>query len=257
MRRPPSSYLYQTSSSCNTLQNVAVGTVLDPMFPAARMAWDRMRRQYPLSWTIARATLGAAFEDRTATVYEEVAAARPLADEQELWGKLESRLFNASQISIKRAEFDKANQGVRETVDEFADRTRQLAGCLPEATPDAELCSRFLNGVSAGLRREATIADRGNFDELVSTVPRLAVVGPPESEYVSEVREHARRPPTLSQGEGTRGSPIGPSANIPPLQRHAETECFKCHQFGHIARGKFPCKWAPKAKPAEAAAGNE
>jgi hypothetical protein len=218
-----------------------------------------MRRQYPLSWTIARATLGLAFEDRAATVYEEVAAANPLAEEQELWGKLESRLFNASQISIKRAEFDKANQGVRETVDEFADRIRQLAGFLPEATPDAVLCSRFLNGVSVGLRREATIADRGNFDELVSTVARLAVVGPRKSEYVSEVQEHARRPPTLSQGDGTRGipSPIGASANFPPLQCHAETECFKAHQFGHMARGTFPCKWEPKEKPAEAAAGNE
>jgi hypothetical protein len=65
-----------------TLQNVAVGKVLYPMFPAAKMAWDRMRRQYALPWTIARATLGAAFEDRAATVHEEFAAAHPQADEQ-------------------------------------------------------------------------------------------------------------------------------------------------------------------------------
>jgi hypothetical protein len=44
------------------------------------------------------------------------------------------------------------------------------------------LCSRFLNGVSVGLRREATFADRGNFDEPVSTVARLAAVGPRKTE---------------------------------------------------------------------------
>jgi Retrotransposon gag protein len=153
----------------HSLQNVVVRKVLDPMFPAAKMAWDRLRRQYPMSWTIARATLAAAFEERAATVYEEVAAANTGANEWEFWNRLEARLFNASQVSIKRAEFEKASQGARETVDEFADRIRQLAGCLPEATPDAVLCSRFLNGVAIGLRREATIADRGDFDNLVST----------------------------------------------------------------------------------------
>jgi hypothetical protein len=141
------------------------------------MAWDRMRRQYPPSWTIARATMGAEFEGRAATVYKEVAAAHPLADEQELWGKLEPRLFNASQIAIKTAEFEKASQSGRETIGELADRVRQLLGCFLEATPDAVLRSQFLNGVSVGLRREGTIADRGNFDELVSTVARLAAVG--------------------------------------------------------------------------------
>jgi hypothetical protein len=153
----------------HSLQNVVVRKVRDPMFPAAKMAWDRLRRQYPMSWTIARATLAAAFEERAATVYEEVAAANTGANEWEFWNRLEARLFNASQVSIKRAEFEKASQGARETVDEFADRIRQLAGCLPEATPDAVLCSRFLNGVAIGLRREATIADRGDFDNLVST----------------------------------------------------------------------------------------
>jgi hypothetical protein len=173
-----------------------------------------------------------------------------------LWGKLESRLFNASQIAIKRAAFEKASQSARETIDEFAQRFRQLAGCLQEATPNSVLCSRFLNSVSVGLRREATIADRGKFDALVSTVARLAAVGPRKTEYVSEVQEHPWRPPSLPIGGGTRGSPIRPSENVPPLQRHAETECFKCLQFGHMARGKFPCEWDPKSKPAEAAAGN-
>jgi hypothetical protein len=183
---------------CSTLQNVAVGKVLDPMFPAARMAWDRMRRQYPQSGTIGWATFGAAFEDMAATVYEEVAAAHPQADEQELSGKLESRLFNASQITVKRAEVEKASQSARETSDEFSDRVRQLEGCLSDATPDAVLCSRFLNGVSVGLRREATIADRGNFDELVSTVARLAAVGRRKTEYVSELQEHPRRSPAFA-----------------------------------------------------------
>jgi hypothetical protein len=53
----------------STLPNVTVGKVLDTMFPAAKMAWDIMQRQYPLSWTIERAMLGAAFEERSATVY--------------------------------------------------------------------------------------------------------------------------------------------------------------------------------------------
>jgi Retrotransposon gag protein len=227
------------------------------MFPAAKIAWGIMQRQYPLSWTIERAILGAAFEERSATVYEEVAPAHPQANEQALWGRLESRLFNASQIAIKRAAFEKASQSARETIDEFAQRFQQQAGCLPEVMPEAALCSRFLNGMSFGLRREATVADRGNFDALVSTVARLAAVGLRKTECVSEVQEHPWRPPAFPLGGGTRGSPIRPSVNVPPLQRHAETECFKCHQFGHMATGKFPCKWDPKSKPAEAAAGNE
>jgi hypothetical protein len=102
---------------------------------------------------------------------------------------LETRLFIASQIAIKRPEFEKASQGLHDTVDEFADRIRQLAECLPEATPDAVLCSRFLNGVAVGLRREATIADRGVFDNFLSTVARVAAVGPRRSEFVAQVEE--------------------------------------------------------------------
>jgi hypothetical protein len=56
-----------------------------------------------------------------ATVYEKVSAANSPADEQELWGKFEPRLCYASQISIKRAEFEKASQSARGTIDEFAD----------------------------------------------------------------------------------------------------------------------------------------
>jgi hypothetical protein len=37
---------------------------------------------------------------------------------------------------------------------------------------------------------EVTIADRGNFDELVSAVARLAASGPRKTEYVSEVQGH-------------------------------------------------------------------
>jgi Retrotransposon gag protein len=189
----------------HSLPNVVVRKVLDQMYPGAKMAWYRLRRQYPISWIIARATLAAAFEERAATVYEEVAAANTGANEWELWDRLEARLFNASQVSIKRAEFEKARQWARETVDEFADRIRQLAGCLPEATPDPVLCSRFLNGVAIGLRREATIVDRGDFDNLVSTIARLAAVGPRRNEYVAQVEEAPRRSFLLQRGDGTRG----------------------------------------------------
>jgi hypothetical protein len=175
--------LYRT-----TLKNVTVHGILDPIFPAARSAWNRLREQYPLDGRIARASVSDAFVDHAATVYEEVAAANMSASEQELWECLASRLFNPAHVSIKRAEYENAQQGARESINEIGHRIRQLAGCLPEPTPDAVMCSRFTRGVNRSLRRDAILIDRDNFDDLISSVPKIAVVMP-RRETVGEVAE--------------------------------------------------------------------
>jgi hypothetical protein len=76
-----STLTYLIRPSRHNLQIVVARKVPDPMFPAAKMTWDRLRSQYPSAWSVARATLVAAFEGGAATLYNEDAAYHPLADE--------------------------------------------------------------------------------------------------------------------------------------------------------------------------------
>ena len=220
-----------------SLANVKVTGVLNTSFPAARAAWKRLRTQHPVDWNLARIALAHAFTGKAAVIYEEIAARELEADEQDTWNALEARLFNKAQVQIKRTEFETVHQKQAESVEVYADRIRTLAACLPEEVPEAALCQKFQQGLLY-LRREAAIADQGDFDDLVSRTVRLASMRN-SRERVHNVEERA----TLPQGDGSRDSPIGPAPDIPPLKRLASIKCHRCHRFGHLATGAKPCQW--------------
>jgi hypothetical protein len=194
-------------------------------------AWARLRKQHPLPWRVVRTVLPQAFEGRAAAVYEEVAAEHPDATEEDLLAQMTVRLYNPQQVSITRGKYERAAQESRESATAFADRIRELASCLPEHTPAAALCSKFVAGVTVDLRREATVADNGDFDELVAKVARLHAVSA-RRETVGEVMEtrQASQGRMQVQGDGKEGSPIGPRQDLKPLMWQASSQCFRCQQ---------------------------
>jgi hypothetical protein len=214
---------------------------------------------------VVRTVLPQAFEGCAAAVYEEVAAEHPDATEADLLAQLTVRLYNSQQVSITRGKYERAAQEPRESVEEFADRIRELVSCLPEHTPAAVLSSKFVAGVTVTLRREATVADNGDFDELVAKVARLYAVSG-RRETVGEVLEtrHTVQGRMPVQGDarmsvqvdGMEGSPIGPRQDLKPLRWQASSQCFRCQRFGHMRRGPNPCTWPPKQREGAPTAGS-
>jgi hypothetical protein len=160
-----------------TLKNVSVKGANDSMFPTARAVWRRLRRQHPLPWEKACGALPHAFTGHGAAVYEVVVNLPEMTDNDEmmLGEELTKRLFNKEQVTLKRSTFDILRQLPKETPIEFAARLRELATSLPDHVQPMTLCSRFLSGLnSSALREKVTVADNGNFDELVGKTVRVA-----------------------------------------------------------------------------------
>jgi Retrotransposon gag protein len=240
-----------------TLKNVSVKGANDSMFPTARAAWSRLRRQHPLPWAKACGALPHAFTGHAAAVYEIVANLPEMTDNDEtlLWEELTKRLFNKEQVTLKRSTFDNLRQLPKETPLEFAARLRELATSLPEHVQPTTLCSRFLSGLnSSALREKVTVADNGNFDELVGKTVRVAQAS--QRETVAAVDERpSRLYEKLPQGSGSKDSPIGPSETQLPIKRFASVKCHNCQMYGHVARGRYPCSRPPEV--VQTLAGNE
>ena len=238
--------LYQRS-----LSHVTVSKVLDPKFPALRAAWQRVRTLYPLPWELASSVLSNGFKDRAAVVYEEVVAKNMTAGEQEVWSLLEKRLYNPTQVETMRNEFETIKWKSEESVTEYADRLRELASCLPDVLSEQALCSRFIGGLPRSMKAQATVADSGNLDALVATTARLAaILGQAQSggnsgqlgrrEKLYEMSEENQEP------EGPLGcptNPVGSSQGRRVYAPHRELKCYRCHRFGHVATGRYPCTW--------------
>jgi two-component sensor histidine kinase len=77
-----------------------------------------------------------AFRGALATVFQQIAAANTNASAQTLWDLMQGRLYNTAQVKSQRARFTSATMNNDETVEEFAERLRQLACALPETTTD-------------------------------------------------------------------------------------------------------------------------
>jgi hypothetical protein len=81
-----------------------------------------------------------AFEGVAATVFQIIAATHSSASSTQIWDLMQARLYNSAQVATKRARFTAAVMQKDETVEEFAERVRELACGLPEATSDDVLC---------------------------------------------------------------------------------------------------------------------
>jgi hypothetical protein len=228
---------------------VVVKEANDSMFPTARAAWLRLRRQHPLPWAKACGALPHAFTGHAAAVYEIVANLPEMTDNDEtmLWEELTERLYNKEQVTLKRSTFDNLKQLPKETPLEFATRVRELATSLPEHVQPTTLCSRFLCGLnSSALREKVTVADNGNFDELVGKTVRVAQASQRETVAVVDEKSSGQYE-KLPQGSGSQGRPIGPSETQPPIKRFANVKCHNCQLYGHVARGRYPCSRPPAA----------
>jgi hypothetical protein len=235
-----------------TLQNVAVKKANDSMFPTARAVWLRLRRQHPLPLEKACGALPFAFTGHAAAVYEIVGNLPEMTDNDEtmLREGFTERLFNKEQVTLKRSTFDNLRQLPKETPLEFAARLRDLATSLPKNVQPTTLWSRFVGWIflsglnSSALREKVTVADNGNFDELVGKTVCAAQASKRESVAAVEERPSGQYE-KLPQVSGSNGSPIDPSETQPPIKRFANVKCDNCQLYGHVARGRYPCSRAP------------
>jgi hypothetical protein len=160
-----------------TLQNVAVKKANDSMFPTARAVWLRLRRQHSLPWEKGCEALPQAFTGHASAVYKFVASLPEMTDKYEtmLLEELTERLFNKEQVTLKPFTFEKLRQLPKETPLEFVARLREIATSLPAHVQPTTLCSTVLGSLnSSALREKITLADNGNFDELVGETVRVA-----------------------------------------------------------------------------------
>jgi Retrotransposon gag protein len=107
-----------------------------------------------------------AFTGSAATVYEKSHGDAINATAEELWEKMEKWLYNDGQVQAQRSKFHTARLGTNETIDDFAQRIRDLRTGLPEASEDAMLLQRFMDGLKTTLKLQSLAISAG-FDEVV------------------------------------------------------------------------------------------
>jgi Retrotransposon gag protein len=110
-----------------------------------------------------------AFRGAAATVFQQTAAANTNASAQTLWDLMKGRLHNTGQVQSQPAWFTSATMKKDKSVEEFAERLRQLACGLPETTTDDMLFQRLRDGLPSALKVNA-LAVTGEFDTVVSQV---------------------------------------------------------------------------------------
>jgi hypothetical protein len=82
---------------------------------------------------------------------------------------MQGRLYNTAQVQSQRARFSSATMEKDESVEDFAERLRQLSCGLPETTTDDVLLQRLRDGLPSALKVNA-LAVPGEFDTVVSQV---------------------------------------------------------------------------------------
>jgi hypothetical protein len=258
---------------------VVVSKAGDSKFAAAKACWDRLCGQFPVSKIHEAKLVAHAFTGQAAAVYQQVAAANPTATAEELWAAMERRLHNPAQVQSQRGKFYEARMKRGESVEEFAERLRELACGLPESIDDCVLQQRLIAGLPDYLKVPAATAST-DFDtavtqlELVmeamssSTIRRRHGV----AEQVNEVlegerdgfrfnaasqrgsvswtgRETVEETRDRSKPAGSRENPVGFDPKKPEevTPWNWSRRCFKCNQFGHIRVGATQERQWPEA----------
>jgi hypothetical protein len=251
---------------------VIVSKTGDANFASARACWDRLIVHYPVDPIHQPKLVAHAFRGAAATVFQQIAAANTNASAQTLWDLMQGRLFNTAQVQSQRARFTSATMKKEETVEEFAERLRQLACGLQKTTTDDVLLQRLRDGRPKALKVNA-LAVTGEFDTVVSQVGQISdemaalrprreqvnAVGWP-GEYANGKRKGTRHTVGTSDEEWTRGrtkprgsreNPVGFNSINPEGVRpwNRARQCFRCQQWGLIRiGGTQECRW-PKADP--------
>jgi hypothetical protein len=159
----------------DNLSAVVVTKTGDANFTSARACWDRLTVQYPVSPIHQPKLVAHALERAAATMFQQTAAANRDASAQKLWDLMQRRPYSTAQVLSQHARFTSATMKRDETVEEFAERLRELACGLPETTTDGVLLQRQRDGLPSSLKVSA-LAVSGEFDEVVSQVGQIADV---------------------------------------------------------------------------------
>jgi hypothetical protein len=116
----------------------------------------------------------------------------------------------------QRLKFHTAELGSEETIEDFAQRIRDLGSGHPEAADDAMMLQRFRKGLKTTLKIQSLAISAG-FDEVVSRASQMS-----EAQSEKQLTEWARK---VSEGEPFRNSatatleslsnPVGPDPDRP------------------------------------------
>jgi Retrotransposon gag protein len=255
----------------DNLTAVTVTKAGDSRFAAAKACWDRLCAQFPVSEAHQAKLLVHAFSGQAAAVFQQVAAANPTATAFELWAAMERRLYNVAQVQKQREKVYEARMKREESVEEFAERLRELAAGLPESIDDYVLQQRLIAGLPEYLKVPAATAST-DFDTAVTQLGQVAEAMTTSAsrrrygsgEQVNEVRDGvpAGRRAVGELQDGTVGirdrskprdsgeNPVGCDPNKPEevTPWNWSRRCFRCNQFGHIRVGATQeCRWPDAA----------
>jgi hypothetical protein len=200
-------------------------------------------------------------------VYQQVAANIPLATSEELWREMEKRLYNEAQVKIQRGKFYGERMGKDETVDDFAERLRDLSCGLAEKVTEHVLLQRMVEGFPMDLKLQAAVAS-SDFDVAVGQIAQLSELMAIKTrkryegrEGVSNVKERAGRRGGMrgvgavadqewrrdrAAAGGSLDNPVGFDPENPEDVRpwNGSRQCYRCKQFGHIrVGGTQECRW--------------
>jgi hypothetical protein len=221
----------------------------DGNFPAAELCWRRLVRDYPVDPEDRRKLVACAFEGAAAQEFERVSALHLDLDDTSLWALMRDRLYNPAQVQAVRSRFASAKVAPGEAIEVFANRLRQMAGGLPETVGEDALLQRFRDGLPRRLKLSA-LTMSGGYDDIVSRVSQIdaALILTRSVEGVNEIMDE---PLPTRPNRGTRENPVGPNpddpdASVPEWLR--EKLCYRCEQYGHLARGRTSCGWPRKER---------
>jgi hypothetical protein len=86
---------------------------------------------------------------------------------------MEKRLYNEAQVRIQRRKFYGAKMGRDETVEDFAERLRELSCGLPEQVSEHVLLQRMAEGLPKELKLQAAVAS-SDYDVAVGQLSQLS-----------------------------------------------------------------------------------
>ncbi len=141
---------------------------------AAKRAWERLVRDFPVSEETKMRLLLHAFEGDARLIFKGVANSNLKADVPSLWTLLEERLCNEVHQSVLQDRlFDMKWNERKESFTKFAQRLRSAALALPGGISEDVLLNRLKAGVPTRLKDQANLIS-GSFDVVVTKLCRLS-----------------------------------------------------------------------------------
>jgi hypothetical protein len=196
-------------------------------------------RSLHLSLEQETSTDGMEFTGPAATVYEKVHGDYMNATADELWDKMQRRLYSEGQVQAQHSRLHTVKLGADETIEDFSQRIRDLGTGLSEAAEDAMLRQSFRESVITTLKLHFLAISAG-FDEVVSRLSQMSEAAEETASRVgSKGSENTTFPLDESALPGTLSNPVGPDPRHTKDIRvlNCSRKCYKCQRCGHTRSG--------------------